>query len=33
VPIHRGGEPYDLDNLQSLCHRCHRRKTMAEAKP
>lgn len=27
-----GGEPYDWNNLQSLCWSCHRRKTAAEAK-
>lgn len=25
-----GGEPYDLDNLQSLCIGCHRDKTALE---
>ena len=25
-----GGSDYDMDNLQSLCHRCHARKTKAE---
>ena len=23
VPVHRGGEQYDLHNLQTLCRRCH----------
>ena len=27
VAIHDGGEPLDLDNLQSLCASCHSRKT------
>jgi 5-methylcytosine-specific restriction protein A len=25
-----GGEPYDINNLQSLCHSCHNRKTAVE---
>lgn len=31
-PIKQGGEMYDLDNLQSLCHSCHNRKTQEENK-
>ena len=27
-----GGDPYDYDNLQSLCHSCHNRKTAKERK-
>ena len=23
VPVHRGGEQYELTNLQTLCRRCH----------
>jgi len=30
--ISDGGEPYDWNNLQSLCTSCHRRKTVAESK-
>lgn len=30
VPIRDGGAPYDLDNLQSLCPKCHARKTRME---
>ena len=22
-PLHKGGDPWALDNLQSLCRRCH----------
>jgi 5-methylcytosine-specific restriction protein A len=29
-PIKHGGEPYDLDNTQSLCYSCHNRKTSNE---
>ena len=29
-PIHRGGDMYDLSNLQVLCVRCHIDKTRAE---
>lgn len=29
-PINRGGERLDPDNLQSLCHTCHSRKTVRE---
>ena len=32
VEIRDGGAPYDLNNLQSLCHRCHMKKTAEEAK-
>lgn len=27
VDIANGGDPYDLDNLQALCARCHGQKT------
>ncbi|MDE0379642.1 MAG: HNH endonuclease [Rhodospirillales bacterium] len=31
VPLHRGGEMYDLGNLQTLCrHTCHKAKTARE---
>ncbi len=30
VPINQGGEPLDIENLQSLCHRCHNRKSGRE---
>lgn len=29
-PLHLGGEPWDLDNLQSLCPGCHINKTADE---
>ena len=29
VPLHQGGED-SLDNVQSLCHACHRAKTIRE---
>lgn len=29
-PIKQGGEPYALDNLQSLCWSCHSRKSIIE---
>ena len=29
-PLARGGDPLDLDNLQSLCKSCHFAKTRAE---
>ena len=28
--IRQGGERLDMDNLQSLCHSCHSRKTLKE---
>ncbi len=31
VPINEGGAPMDMDNLQSLCAKCHNRKSGAEA--
>ena len=31
-PISMGGEMYDYDNLQQLCHVCHTRKTSKEIK-
>ena len=31
VPINQGGEPLNLDNLQSLCHTCHNRKSGKES--
>ena len=33
VPLERGGDPYDVDNLQALCRACHIRKTAAERPP
>ena len=32
VPLHKGGAPYDMDNLQTLCggRGCHSAKTAAE---
>ncbi len=29
-PLRRGGDPWDMDNLQSLCRGCHIAKTAAE---
>ena len=29
-PISEGGQPLHLDNLQSLCDQCHRKKTAIE---
>ncbi|WP_370450302.1 HNH endonuclease [Nocardia otitidiscaviarum] len=31
IPLAAGGERYEWDNLQSLCHPCHEVKTNAEA--
>ena len=34
IPLHRGGDPFDRDNLQTLCRPCHIDKTANEnAKP
>ena len=30
VPLDRGGDPWDLANLQTLCRRCHIEKTRGE---
>ena len=30
VPLAEGGEPYDLNNLQTLCSSCHGKKTRQE---
>ena len=30
VPLDRGGDPWGMDNLQSLCRGCHIAKTAAE---
>lgn len=30
VPISKGGQPFDLENLQGLCCSCHARKTLQE---
>ena len=30
VPLKRGGDPWDPDNLQALCRRCHIEKTRRE---
>ena len=32
LPLKDGGEPFDEDNTQSLCHSCHNRKTAEERK-
>ena len=26
-PLHKGGKPYELSNVQTLCRTCHRRRT------
>lgn len=31
IPIALGGNEFDLENLQTLCHRCHNAKTAREA--
>ncbi len=30
TPINKGGAPFDLDNLQSLCNMCHCRKSAVD---
>ena len=30
MPLHMGGDGYDLNNLQSLCRSCHVRITVAD---
>lgn len=30
IPIKQGGEPYNLENLQTLCWSCHSRKSILE---
>ena len=30
VPLSEGGEPFTIENLQSLCNRCHNRKRQRE---
>ena len=30
VPLDRGGDPWDMANLQALCRRCHIGKTAGE---
>ena len=32
VEIEDGGEPFDINSLQSLCHSCHNKKTGVERK-
>jgi 5-methylcytosine-specific restriction protein A len=32
VPIKAGGEPLDWDNLQSLCEKCHNKKSANESR-
>ena len=31
VPLRRGGDPWDMDNLQTLCRGCHVAKTRHES--
>ena len=33
VPLERGGEPWQLGNLQALCRTCHIAKTRGERPP
>ena len=33
VPLHRGSDPYDPANLQTLCVACHVAKSRAEREP
>lgn len=30
IPIALGGEEFDLDNVQTLCYHCHKRKTKSD---
>jgi 5-methylcytosine-specific restriction enzyme A len=30
TPINEGGDPYDRNNLQALCHKCHNSKSARE---
>jgi len=30
IPINQGGDPWDLENTQSLCKKCHARKSATE---
>ena len=30
IPLHLGGDPYELDNIQALCVSCHIAKTRLE---
>jgi len=32
VPVNNGGAPYALANLQTLCERCHAKKSQGERK-
>jgi 5-methylcytosine-specific restriction endonuclease McrA len=32
VPVSAGGDAFDLNNLQVLCHNCHKKKTRLENK-
>lgn len=32
LELEDGGDPYDYNNLQSLCHCCHNKKTASERK-
>lgn len=32
-PLHQGGDPWDMANLQALCGGCHREKSRGEAGP
>lgn len=32
IPLKQGGDPFNDDNLQSLCHRCHNSKSGKESK-
>ena len=32
IELKDGGKPYDLENLQCLCHKCHAQKTREAAK-
>ena len=33
VPLDKGGAPFDVNNAQALCVRCHVAKTRAERQP
>ena len=32
IPISQGGDKYDMDNLQGVCHKCHNKKSQSERK-
>ena len=33
IPLHKGGDPWDMENLRTLCRACHIKVSASERNP